>query len=315
MPSITTTTLSLLWFLFLVPTFSFAPTPTRAIAIKTKPLLAHRNVIVLSHNVSQTVADGLFDVNTLLTGRVDVLARCVNAALWVSNGIRRDTTIFLMLFPQNLTVEIRGEDVKGLNPDERTMALYLQRTLLVGSSADRNRININSKVTEKKEQLKGDNDRPLIVNPHKPGSRSKSEKKALRTERKAREAMLRRIRKSTNETTFPQGFALHRDDSLIERMASLEKEDTLLSSILMFEESGDTLWDVIEGEDFQQKREEGGTTTLILGDQIGYAPCDDEYLAGQATVRRVSLGPLSLLTSQCITITHHYLDRQATNIT
>uniref|UniRef100_A0A7S4R7K0 Uncharacterized protein n=1 Tax=Ditylum brightwellii TaxID=49249 RepID=A0A7S4R7K0_9STRA len=305
MPSITTTTLSFLWFLFLVPTFSFAPTPTRAIVTKTKPLLAHRNVIVLSHNVSETVADGRFDVNTLLTGRVDVLARCVNAALWVSHGIRRDTTIFLMLFPQNLTVEIRGEDVKGLNPDERTMALYLQRTLLVGSSADRKRSHANSTVTEKK-----DSDRPLIVNPHKPGSRSKSEKKALRTERKAREAMLRRIRKSTNETTFPQGFALHRDDSLIERMASLEKEGALLSSILMFEESGDTLWDVMEGEDFQQRRDEGGTTTLILGDQIGYAPCDNEYLAGQATVTRVSLGPLSLLTSQCIAITHHYLDRQ-----
>uniref|UniRef100_A0A7S4HKH5 16S rRNA (uracil(1498)-N(3))-methyltransferase n=1 Tax=Odontella aurita TaxID=265563 RepID=A0A7S4HKH5_9STRA len=311
MPSITAATFFLLWFLILVPTLSFAPTRSTGI-YKTKPLLANRNVIVLSHNVSQTVADGLFDVNTLLTGRVDVLARCVNAALWVSNGIRRDTTIFLMLFPQNLTVEIRGEDVKGLNPDERTIALYLQRTLLVGSSTHRNRICIDSTITEKKEKLKVCNDRPLIVNPHKPGSRSKSEKKALRTERKAREAMLRRIRKSMNETTFPQGFALHRDDSLIKRMASLEKEDNKLSStgVLMFEESGDSLWDVIEAETIS------ATTTLILGDQIGYAPCDEEYLVGQiGKVKRVSLGPLSLLTSQCITITHHYLDRQATDVT
>eukprot|EP00957_Ditylum_brightwellii_P187432 14274645-Ditylum_brightwellii.AAC.1 len=34
-----------------------------------------------------------------------------------------------------------GEDVKGLNHDKGTMALYLQQTLLVGSLADQNRIN------------------------------------------------------------------------------------------------------------------------------------------------------------------------------
>ena len=55
-----------------------------------------RNVVVLSHNVSQHVLDGHYDVNCLLTGRVDVLCRCINSALWVSKGIRKNTTMYLL---------------------------------------------------------------------------------------------------------------------------------------------------------------------------------------------------------------------------
>ncbi len=91
-----------------------------------------RNIIVLCHNVSQDVADGIFDVNNLPKGRIDVLARCVTSALWVSNRIRTDTTLFLVLSPQNMTIEVQGSRVRSLTPDERTMALYLQRTLWCG---------------------------------------------------------------------------------------------------------------------------------------------------------------------------------------
>jgi len=43
-----------------------------------------RNIIVLCHNVSQDTADGIFDVNNLLKGRIDVLARCITSSLWRS---------------------------------------------------------------------------------------------------------------------------------------------------------------------------------------------------------------------------------------
>jgi len=43
-----------------------------------------RNIIVLCHNVSQDTADGIFDVNNLLKGRIDVLARCITSSLWTS---------------------------------------------------------------------------------------------------------------------------------------------------------------------------------------------------------------------------------------
>ena len=339
----------LLWLaLHLAPTLSFTPTtlPFRTegtlVALHATPMSTpmstpmHRNIIVLSHNVSQNVADGFFDINNLLTGRVDVLARCVNSALWVSNGIRKDTTIFLMLFPHNVTIEIQGEHIRGLNPDERTTALYLQRTLLLGSSKRRMNINMNGAEQGQAhdaqqgqgqgppiKKTKHENDgRPTTVNPHKPGSRSKSEKRDLRLARKAREAMLRRIHASDNSDVPPQGFKLHLDDTLEGRLAHLKNYSN--GPILMLNEIGEPLSDVMMSinKDRQINTDNATTcstgtgtvtgnaetTTLIIADQIGYDANDEKLLSENKDVTKVSLGPLSLLTSQCITITHHYID-------
>ena len=85
----------------------------------------------------------------------------------------------------------------------------------------------------------------------------------------------------------------------------------------MLSETGDPLWGVLE--DRQRKKskcstnintgQSGTATTLVLGNQLGYSADDEKLLLGIPSVREVSLGSLSLLTSQCITITHHYLDR------
>ena len=88
---------------------------------------AARHFLVLCHDVGDAVARGEFSANNLLEGRVDVLARCLTAALWVSNGVREDATLWLCLGRD--TVEIRGADVRGLNPDEKTAALFLRRAL------------------------------------------------------------------------------------------------------------------------------------------------------------------------------------------
>mmetsp|Transcript_5031 Transcript_5031/g.10591 ORF Transcript_5031/g.10591 Transcript_5031/m.10591 type:complete len:242 (+) Transcript_5031:77-802(+) len=88
--------------------------------------------------------------------------------------------------------------------------------------------------------------------------------------------------------------------------------------IWMLSETGDPLWEVLE--DQQQKQSNNcaakistgqnkTTTTLIVGNQLGYSADDEKLLIQSPSVREVSLGSLSLLTSQCITITHHYLDR------
>ena len=88
---------------------------------------AARHFLVLCHDVGDAVARGEFSANNLLEGRVDVLARCLTAALWVSNGVREDATLWLCLGRD--TVEIRGADVRGLNPDEKTAGLFLRRAL------------------------------------------------------------------------------------------------------------------------------------------------------------------------------------------
>ena len=278
---------------------------------------SERNIVVLSHNVSQNVADGYFEVNNLLTGRIDVLARCITSALWVSNGIRKDTNIFLMLSPHNITIEVRGQDVIELNPDERTTALYLQRALLAGGSRDNEGVTtIDTDEQQKRKEgeigrLQERNlERPKSVNPHKPGSLSKSERDKLRTARKAREAMVRRIQRFSGDSSPPQGFTIYRNDTLVDRLKKLK------GGAIMLNEQGDPIGDVLL--DIQQSNANSSktinhakdfeSTTIILGDQIGYAACDEETLAKSEVVRQVSLGPLSLLTSQCITIMHHYLD-------
>lgn len=277
--------------------------------------------MVLSHNVSQHVSDGYFDVNSLLVGRIDVLARCINSALWVSNGIRKDTNVFLMLFPHNITIEVRGKDVIELNPDERTTALYLQRALLAGGGARGYDGETDSDDNVQQHQRKNDEigrlqernrKRPESVNPHKPGSLSKSERNALRTTRKAREAMVRRIRRSSGDTTPPQGFTIHHNDTLVDRLRSINDGGNALMLNELGEPLGNVLLDIHDVNSSRNKRihekDFESPTTIILGDQIGYAACDEKVLAESEVVRQVSLGPLSLLTSQCITIVHHYLD-------
>ena len=58
-------------------------------------------------------------------GRTDVLVRAVNAALFVSHGIRRDSRIILHLLggggaPRRILFD--GSSIRGLRPDERSIA-------------------------------------------------------------------------------------------------------------------------------------------------------------------------------------------------
>lgn len=66
------------------------------------------------------------------SGRLDVLLRCVRAALLVSHGVRRDTVIYLVLeggprAPR--TVKITGATVEYLRQDERSLAGTLKKML------------------------------------------------------------------------------------------------------------------------------------------------------------------------------------------
>jgi tRNA (pseudouridine54-N1)-methyltransferase len=59
------------------------------------------------------------------SGRLDVLLRCVRAALLLSHGLRRDTAIYLVLQGGPLaprTIRIDGRTAEYLRPDERSLA-------------------------------------------------------------------------------------------------------------------------------------------------------------------------------------------------
>ena len=91
-----------------------------------------RRFVVVGQTAS---ASGDFSTEDLpsSSGRIDVLLRCVRAALLVSHGVRRDVVLYLVLrggprAPRVL--RIAGRDAQFLRPDERSLALLVKKALL-----------------------------------------------------------------------------------------------------------------------------------------------------------------------------------------
>ncbi|MCL7414107.1 MAG: tRNA (pseudouridine(54)-N(1))-methyltransferase TrmY [ANME-2 cluster archaeon] len=90
-----------------------------------------REFIVVGH---KAVTDGQFSLNDLpgSAGRMDIMCRCVNSALFLSHDLRRDTIIYLVLLgapgPPKI-VRFSGRDVRYLNPDERSSGSLIKKAL------------------------------------------------------------------------------------------------------------------------------------------------------------------------------------------
>ena len=79
-------------------------------------------------------SSGKLNLNDLAgdSGRIDVLVRAVNAALFVSHGIRRDTDITLHLCGgpgPDRRIRFNGETLSGVRPDERSIAGQIKAIL------------------------------------------------------------------------------------------------------------------------------------------------------------------------------------------
>lgn len=90
-----------------------------------------RRFVVIGQKATAS-ADFSLDDLPGTSGRLDVLLRCVRAALLVSHGVRRDTMIYLVLLggpraPRS--VRIDGRAVEYLRPDERSLAGSLKSML------------------------------------------------------------------------------------------------------------------------------------------------------------------------------------------
>ena len=94
--------------------------------------MAKRNFVIIGHR-AHTEPDWKLDDLCGGAGRLDVLVRCVTAALWKSHGIRHDTDIWLLLNgppKAPVTVHINGKKIKYLNPDERSTAALVRNGLI-----------------------------------------------------------------------------------------------------------------------------------------------------------------------------------------
>jgi len=94
-----------------------------------------RTFVIIAHSAN---AKGDFSLNDLpgSGGRMDLVARCVTSSLFISHSIRKDTNIHFVLkngigkeeLPRILSFS--GENIRYLNPDERSTASLIKNALL-----------------------------------------------------------------------------------------------------------------------------------------------------------------------------------------
>jgi Uncharacterized conserved protein len=193
---------------------------------------------------NKAVTGGKISLNDLpgSAGRMDVLCRCVTAALFISFGMRRDVNVHLVLKgepgPQKI-VRFNGETMRSLNPDERSSGSLIQKALLVEAGE-------------------------------------------LETQ-------------STTGVFVRTGNLARLLDEFRERPLFYLKED------------GEDIFDILSGAQ-TESIEQLKNGVFILGDNQGVFE-DDEALIENETATHLSVSPISLLTSQCITLILNALDR------
>ncbi|QLH74075.1 MAG: tRNA (pseudouridine(54)-N(1))-methyltransferase TrmY [Methanomassiliicoccales archaeon] len=97
-----------------------------------------RRFVIVGHK-ARTTPDFKLDDLAGGAGRLDVLLRCVNSAFFLSHSIRTDVEVYLILQgPEDppRTVRFVGEELRYLNPDERSTGALVRNALLKSSDKE-----------------------------------------------------------------------------------------------------------------------------------------------------------------------------------
>ena len=65
-------------------------------------------------------------------GRLDILARCINSAFWISYGIRKNVIFHTILHGEPnppIYIRLEGDKLKKVSPDERNIAIFIGKAL------------------------------------------------------------------------------------------------------------------------------------------------------------------------------------------
>ena len=90
-----------------------------------------KDFVIIGHKALTT---GDFSLNDLpgSAGRMDILCRCINSALFLSHEMRRDINVHLVLLGEpdsGKIVRFNGKELKYLNPDERSSGALIKKAL------------------------------------------------------------------------------------------------------------------------------------------------------------------------------------------
>jgi tRNA (pseudouridine54-N1)-methyltransferase len=91
-----------------------------------------RRFVLVGH---RAVTSSKFKLNDLCgsAGRLDVLLRCINSAFFLSHDFRKDVEVYLVLLGEPdppKTIRLRGDELKYLNPDERSTGALIRNALM-----------------------------------------------------------------------------------------------------------------------------------------------------------------------------------------
>jgi len=88
---------------------------------------SERIFVIVGHKATTSP---FFSLNDLpgSTGRMDILARCVNSSFMLSHGLRKNVKVYLILKggEKETVVEFVGSELKYMNPDERNIASLIR---------------------------------------------------------------------------------------------------------------------------------------------------------------------------------------------
>jgi len=73
-------------------------------------------MVVVCHVPDDVVRGSGIELNNLPKGRVDLLARCVSSAIFLSHGVRENTRIWLQLQEFEMALCLDGATVRGEPP-------------------------------------------------------------------------------------------------------------------------------------------------------------------------------------------------------
>jgi len=87
-----------------------------------------RTFILYSHGTTDN-----FDLDKLYeSGRIDIVCRCVLTSLWISEAMRKDTQIIVVLNSGRkppVSIKFDGNKMVGVEPSERSIALTIKKAL------------------------------------------------------------------------------------------------------------------------------------------------------------------------------------------